>query len=224
MSTSTFSPTIHVAIPGTVLKSTALFALDAKNAARTGKGSYLQQVCITSIRGTLYVVATDGNAMACFESNRQTVPDFEILMPAPTINAFKTSKANAEADWLFHIHPAVRDPQTTHVTEPAQDLVELPAGVSQSFEASTDKYPPFLRVIPPAEPEPMAPTYFDHRLLAKFVAAQKILGVSDKLHGVLDYLPQGNRGIRVGILVDPPMYWEFIGVVMPFKLGDTTGY
>ena len=212
-----FSPTIHVAIPGTVLKSTALFALEAKNAARTGKGSYLQQVCITSIQGTLYVVATDGNAMACFSDYRQMPPgssDFEILMPVPTINAFKTSKANAEADWLFHIQPAVRDPQTT----PAQVLVELPAGVSQSFEASTDKYPPFLRVIPPAEPEPMAPTYFDHRLLAKFVAAQKILGVSDKLHGVLDYLPQGNRGIRVGILVDPPMYWEFIGVVMPFKL------
>ena len=209
-----FSPTIHVAIPGTVLKSAALFALDAKNAARTGKGNYLQQVCITSIDGTLYVVATDGNAMACFSNTRQTVPDFEILMPVPTINAVKTSKANAEADWLFHIQPAVRDPQTT----PAQVLVELPAGVSQSFEASTDKYPSFLRVIPPAEPEPMAPTYFDHRLLAKFVAAQKILGVSDKLHGVLDYLPQGNRGIRVGILVDPPVYWEFIGVVMPFKL------
>lgn len=213
-----FNPAIHVAIPGTILKSTALFALDAKNAARTGKGDYLQQVCITSIQGTLYVVATDGNAMACFSSTRQTVPDFETLIPVPLINAVKTSKANAEADWLFHIQPAVRDPKTTHVTEPAQVLVDLPAGASQRFQASTDKYPPFLRVIPPAEPEPMAPTYFDHRLLAKFVAAQKLLGVSDKLHGVLDYLPQGNRSIRVGLLVDPPAYWEFIGVLMPYRL------
>lgn len=214
---------IHFTIPGSVLKSAALFAMTAIEAARDGR-YWLQQVCITSIDGTLYVVGTNGSRLACFSDYRQTLPDFEILMPVAVIKTVRSTKATAHADWTFHVEPAVRDPKTKRVTQPAEIMIDLPNGGLDMITASTDKYPDFHRVIPESNPTSGSHAVFDHRQLNKFVEIQKILEVPDKLLGVLDYRPQGFNSTRVDILVEPPKGWEFIGVIMPFKLGGTTGY
>lgn len=214
---------IHFTVPGSVLKSAALFAMTAHEVARDGRG-YLQQVCITSIDGTLYVVGTNGNTLACFSDSRQSLSDFEILLPTIIIQTVKTTKATAHADWTFHVEPAVRDPKTTRITKPAEITIDLPNGNLDMVTASTDKYPDFRRVIP--EPNPVSGKHavFDHRQLNKFVEIQKNLEIRDKLLGVLDYRHQGLNSTRVDILVNPPKGWEFIGGIMPFKLGGTTGY
>ena len=218
---------IHFTIPGSVLKSAALFAMTAHEGARDGRGSYLQQVCITSIDGTLYVVGTNGNSLACFSDSRQNLAgssDFEILLPVDVIKTVRSTKATAHADWTFHVEPAVRDPKTKRVTQPAEITIDLPNGNLDMIVASTDKYPDFHRVIPGVNPVSGKHAVFDHRQLNKFVEVQKILEVPDKRLGVLDYRHQGFNSTRVDILVEPPKGWEFIGVILPFKLGGTTGY
>ena len=215
---------IHFTIPDSVLKSAALFTMTAHEGARDGRGSYLQQVCITSIDGTIYVVGTNGNSLACFSDFRQTLPDFEILLPVVVIKAVRSTKATAHADWTFHVEPAVRDPKTKRVTQPAEITIDLPNGNLDMIVASTDKYPDFQRVIPESNPTSGSHAVFDHRQLNKFVEVQKILEVPDKRLGVLDYRHQGFNSTRVDILVEPPKGWGFIGVIVPFKLGGTTGY
>lgn len=214
---------IHFTVPGSILKSAALFAMTAHEVARDGRG-YLQQVCITSIDGTLYVVGTNGNALACFSDSRQSLPDFEILLPVGVIKTVRSTKATAHADWTFHVEPAVRDPKTKRVTQPAEITIDLPNGNLDMITASTDKYPDFHRVIPETNPVSGKHAVFDHRQLNKFVEIQKILEIQDNLLGVLDYRHQGFNSTRVDILVKPPKGWEFIGVIMPFKLGGKTGY
>lgn len=215
---------IHFTIPGSVLKSAALFTMTAHEGARDGRGAYLQQVCITSIQGMLYVVGTNGNSLAVFSDYRQTLPDFEILMPVDLIKAGKTRKSNQHDNWTFHVEPSQRDPITNAVTEPASVTVDTPTDMPLQFTASTWVYPKFQRVIPESNPISGHHAVFDHRELNKFVEVQKILEVPDKLLGVLDYRHHGLDSTRVDILVEPPKGWEFIGVIMPFKLGHADGY
>lgn len=200
---------INCTIPGSVLRAAACFVANPKD-VRT----YLRDVCVTSKDGTLYVVATDGAAMSVFSDYRQSLPDFEILIPTPVIKAIK--KASADACYL-HITPAIRDPKTFSTTEQAFVTIDAPTGSSQTFRPSDDRYPAFLRVIPEKEGV-YEHACFDVNLLSRFVDAKKALGATGAFVGLVEVVPRGQSATRVDIHIDPPYGWEFIGVITPLNV------
>lgn len=200
---------IHCTIPGSILRAAACFVANPKD-VRT----YLRDVCVTSKDGTLYVVATDGGAMAVFSDYRQSLPDFEVLIPTTVIKAIK--KASADECYL-HITPAIRDPKTLCTTEQAFVTIDAPTGASQTFRPSDNRYPAFLRVIPEKEGN-YEHACFDVRLLSRFVDAKSALGASGAYVGLVEVVPRGQSGTRVDIHMEPPYGWEFIGVITPLNV------
>lgn len=200
---------INCAIPGSILRAAACFVANPKD-VRT----YLRDVCVTSKDGTLYVVATDTSAMAVFSDYRQSLPDFEILIPISVIKAIK--KASADECYL-HITPAIRDPKTLATLEQARVTIDAPTGSSQTFRPSDNRYPAFLRVIPEKEGE-YEHACFDVNLLSRFVDAKKALGASGPFVGLVEVVPRGQSATRVDIHIDPPYGWEFIGVITPLNV------
>lgn len=201
--------TIHCAIPGSVLKAAACFTATSKD-ART----YLRDVCVTSKDGTLYVVATTGAIMAVFRDYRQSLPDFEVLIPTSVIKAIKKAPVD---DCYLHITPAVRDPKTHCTTEQAIVTLDAPTGPTVTFRPSDDSYPHFLRVIPEKEGD-YEHACFDVNLLSRFVDAKKALGASGPYVGLVEVVPRGQSGTRVDIHLEPPYGWEFIGVITPMNV------
>jgi len=200
---------IHCTIPGAVLRAAACFVASAKD-ART----YLRDVCVTSKDGTLYVVATTGAVMAVFRDYRQSVPDFEILIPVSVIKAIKKAPVD---DCYLHITPAIRDPKTSCTIEQATVTVDAPTGASQTFWPSDDRYPAFLRVIPEKEGV-YKHACFDVNLLSRFVDAKKALGATGAHVGLVEVVPRGQFATRVDIHTEPPYGWEFIGVITPLNV------
>lgn len=201
--------TIQCTIPGSILRAAACLVANTKD-ART----YLRDVCVTSQNGTVYVVATDGAAMSVFSDYRQSLPEFEVLIPVSVIKAIK--KASAD-DCYLHITPAIRDPKTFCTTEQAIVTIDLPTGSSQTFRPSNDIYPHFLRVIPEKEGH-YAHACFDVNLLSRFVDAKIALGASGAYVGLVEVVPRGQSGTRVDIHLEPPYGWEFIGVITPMNV------
>jgi DNA polymerase III sliding clamp (beta) subunit (PCNA family) len=201
--------TIHCTIPGSVLRAAACFVASNKD-VRT----YLREVCVTSKDGTLYVVATTGAAMAVFRDYRQSLPDFEVLMPVSVIKAIKKAPVD---DCHLHITPAIRDLKTKATLEQAFVTIDAPTGASSTFMPSNDVYPAFLRVIPEKEG-----TYehacFDVNLLSRFVDAKKALGATWSYTGLVEVVPRGRSATRVEIHIEPPYGWEFIGVITPMNV------
>ncbi len=201
--------TIHCTIPGSVLRAAACFTAGSKE-VRT----YLRDVCVTSKDGTLYVVATTGAAMAVFRDYRQSVPDFEILIPVSVIKAVKKAPVD---DCYLHITPAIREPKTQATLEQAYVTIDAPTGPSQTFRPSDDRYPAFLRVIPEKEGL-YEHACFDVNLLSLFVDAKKALGASGPYVGLVEIVPRGQSATRVDIHTEPPYGWEFIGVITPLNV------
>lgn len=200
---------INCTIPGSVLRAAVCFVASNKE-VRT----YLRDVCVTSKDGTLYVVATDGSAMVVFSDYRQSLPDFEVLIPPTVIKTIK--KASAD-DCYLHITPAIRDPKTSSTIERAAVTIDPPTGSSQTFRPSDDRYPAFLRVIPEKEGV-YAHACFDVNLLQRFVDAKKALGATGAYVGLVEVVPRGQSGTRVDIHFEPPYGWEFIGVITPLNV------
>jgi len=200
---------IHCTIPGSVLRAAACFTASSKE-ART----YLRDVCVTSKDGTLYAVATDGAAMSVFRDYRQSLPDFEVLIPTSVIKAVKKSPVD---DCYLHITPAIREPKTQATLEQAYVTIDTPTGASQTFRPSDDRYPAFLRVIPEKEGV-YEHACFDVNLLSRFVDAKKALGATGSCVGLVEVVPRGQSGTRVDIHIEPPYGWEFIGVITPMRV------
>lgn len=200
---------IHCTIPGSVLRAASCLVANPKD-VRT----YLRDVCVTSKDGTLYVVATDGAVMAVFSDYRQSLPDFEVLIPTTVIKAIK--KASAD-DCYLHITPAIRDTKTRGTLEQAIVTIDPPTGSSQTFRPIDACYPAFLRVIPEKEGK-YEHACFDVRLLSRFVDAKNALGASGAYVGLVEVIPRGQSGTRVDIHLEPPYGWEFIGVITPLKV------
>jgi hypothetical protein len=199
---------IHCTIPGSVLRAAACLVAGSKD------GTYLRDVCVTSKDGTLYVVATNGAVMAVFRDYRQSLPDFEVLIPISVIKAIKKTPAD---DCYLHITPAIRDQKTLATLEQAFVTVDTPTGASQTFRPSDDRYPHFLRVIPEKEGE-YEHACFDVNLLSRFVDAKKALGASGPYVGLVEVVPRGQSATRVDIHIEPPYGWEFIGVITPMRV------
>lgn len=201
--------TIHCTIPGSVLRAAACFVAGSKDVK-----AYLRDVCVTSKEGNLYVVATTGAVMAVFSDYRQSLPDFEILIPVSVIKAIKKAPVD---DCYLHITPAVRDQKTFCTLERATVTIDTPTGASQTFGPSDDRYPAFLRVIPEKEGV-YEHACFDVNLLQRFVDAKKALGASGAYVGLVEVVPRGHSGTRVDIHTEPPYGWEFIGVITPLNV------
>lgn len=200
---------IHCTIPGSILRAAAYFVAGSKD-VRT----YLRDVCVTSKDGTLYVVATDGGAMAVFREYRQSLPDFEVLIPVAVIKSLK--KASVD-DCHIHVTPAIRDPKTKTTLEKAYVTIDTPVGASQTFRPSNDVYPAFLRVIPEKEGV-YKHACFDVNLLSRFVDAKNALGATGAYVGLVEVVPRGQSATRVDIHIEPPYGWEFIGVITPLNV------
>lgn len=201
--------TIHCTIPGSVLRAAACLVANTKD-ART----YLRDVCVTSKDGTLYVVATTGAVMAVFRDYRQSLPDFEVLIPISVIKAIKKAPVD---DCYLHVTPAIRDPKTKATSEQAFVTIDIPTGASSTFRPSDDRYPEFLRVIPEKEGV-YEHACFDVNLLSLFVDAKKALGASGPHVGLVEVVPRGQSATRVDIHLPPPYGWEFIGVITPLRV------
>lgn len=200
---------INCTIPGSILRAAACFVAGIKDVR-----AYLRDVCVTSQNGTLYVVATDGSAMVVFSNYRQSLPDFEVLIPPTVIKAIKKVSAD---DCYLHITPAIRDPKTFSTTEQAFVTIDPPTGSSQTFRPIDARYPAFLRVIPEKEGV-YEHACFDVDLLSRFVDAKKALGATGAYVGLVEVVPRGQSGTRVDIHIEPPYGWEFIGVITPMNV------
>lgn len=200
---------IHCTIPGSVLRAAACITASSKD-VRT----YLRDVCVTSKDGNLYVVATTGAVMAVFSDYRQSLPDFEVLIPVSVIKAIKKAP---DYDCYLHITPAIRDLKTLATLEQAFVTIDTPTGPSSTFRPSDDRYPAFLRVIPEKEGV-YEHACFDVNLLSRFVDAKKALGATGAYVGLVEVVPRGQSATRVDIHIEPPYGWEFIGVITPMRV------
>ena len=200
---------IHCTIPGSVLRAAACFVAGSKDVK-----TYLRDVCVTSKDGNLYVVSTNGAVMAVFSDYRQSLPDFEVLIPTTVIKAIKKAPVD---DCYLHITPATRDPKTFCTIERAAVTIDTPTGSSQTFRPFDDRYPAFLRVIPEKEGE-YEHACFDVNLLSRFVDAKKALGASGPYVGLVEVVPRGQSATRVNIHLEPPYGWELIGVITPMNV------
>lgn len=188
--------TVSITIP-------ANFVVALSNLAATKDVRYyLNGVYISSKKGVLSMVATDGHLLGCL-SKLTDIDDFSLILSNDTVKKMSIFKD--------------KDVTLTLQASCHGDTVLFGDIEGLKFEAIDGKYPDFERVLHPTDKVySNQAAQLDFELLAKFVKVAKALGCKDKAGQWFIQYNGATESCSISCPNVDTKEWTWRGVVMPF--------
>lgn len=165
---------------------------------------YLNGVYISSKKGVLSMVATDGHLLGCL-SKLTDIDDFSLILSNDTVKKMSIFKD--------------KDVTLTLQASCHEDTVLFGDVEGLKFEAIDGKYPDFERVLHPTDKVySNQAAQIDFELLAKFVKVAKSMGCKDKAGQWFIQYNGATESCSISCPNVDTKEWTWRGVVMPLRV------